>query len=397
MQHCDIFAHLQTFVVGDPGNTVIAKSLPGVWLPFRGVTALAALALVCGSGFAGSAHAGYAAIVVDAKSGKVLEAVNPDEENIPASLAKMMTLYLTFQSLQSGKLKLNQALPVSAVAAGKAPTKLDLRAGQSISVRDCILGMIVKSANDAATVVAERLGGSEANFAKLMNAEALRLGMSGTRFGNASGLPDPANRTTARDMAKLAQALYRDYPQHAPLFATKEFLFRGRLVRGHNNLMQRYAGMDGLKTGYTEASGFNLASTAIRSGQRLFAIVMGGQTAAARDKEMARLLDKGFEQEPVRPLPADNKGSGVRKVLAALSPISSAEAAEPIPEKTITRCAVSARKVAANKNCKGQTAVARSHVKPAPRSTAAAKTALAQKPHHSKSKKPVQVASRKGD
>ena len=378
---------------------MIAKSIPGNWLPRGSATALAVLALVLGCGFDGAAHAGYAAIVVDAKSGKVLEAVNPDQENIPASLAKMMTLYLTFQSLQNGKLKLNQMLPVSAVAAGKAPTKLDLRSGQSISVRDCILGMIVKSANDAATVAAERIGGSEAAFAKLMNAEALRLDMSDTRFANASGLPNPDNRTTARDMAKLAQALYRDYPQYTPFFATKEFTFRGRVVRGHNNLMRRYAGMDGLKTGYTEASGFNLASTAIRSGQRLFAVVMGGQTAASRDKEMARLLDKGFEQEPAadaRAAKAD-AGGNAGKLLAALSPISSAEAAELSPAKAQGNCVRSVRPVAASKTCKSRGGAARTHATKSASRSAAAQRGLAQKPRHSKSKKSVQLAARERD
>ena len=385
--------------MGGPGNTVIARSIQRSRLPRRGAIALAVLALICGGGSAGVAHAGYAAIVVDAKSGKVLEAVNADQENIPASLAKMMTLYLTFQSLQNGKLKLSQTLPVSAVAAGKAPTKLDLRPGQSISVHDCVLGMVVKSANDAATVVAEHIGGSEANFAKLMNAEALRLGTTETRFGNASGLPNPENRTTARDMAKLAQALYRDYPQYTSFFATKEFTFRGRLVRGHNNLMQRYAGMDGLKTGYTEASGFNLASTAMRSGQRLFAVVMGGQTAASRDKEMARLLDKGFEQEPLpstRTAKADAKGSSAGKLLAALSPISTAEAAEPELTKARGNCVRNVRPVVASKTCKPRIGSSRTHTKTASRS-ATAQRGLAQKPHHAKSKKSTLLAAREHD
>jgi D-alanyl-D-alanine carboxypeptidase/D-alanyl-D-alanine carboxypeptidase (penicillin-binding protein 5/6) len=378
----------------DRGNAVIAQSIPRACLPRRAAVALAVLAMTCA---AGSAYAGYAAIVVDGNSGKVLEAVNPDQENIPASLAKMMTLYLTFQSLQNGKLKLEQTLPVSAAAAGKAPTKLGLRAGQSISVRDCVLGMIVKSANDAATVVAERLGGSEANFANLMNAQASRLGMSGTRFGNASGLPNSENRTTARDMATLAQALYRDYPQYTSFFAAREFSFRGRVERGHNNLMRRYAGMDGLKTGYTDASGFNLASTAIRSGQRLFAIVLGGQTAGSRDAEMARLLDKGFEQEPApakRVAKADAKGSGTTKLLAALSPISSAEAAETVLAKAQARCAATPRHVVASKTCKPQSSASRTRAKAASRSTA--QRSFAQK-SRSKSKKPGPAVARERD
>lgn len=266
--------------------------------PARGVTwrqSLLALLLCVASGFMGVAHAGYAAIVVNESNGQVITAVNPDEPNHPASLAKMMTLYLTFKALQGGTLKLEQELPVSSWAASKAPTKLDLRNGQTISVEDCVLGMITKSANDAATVMAEGLGGSEGHFVELMNAEAARLGMSNTHFANASGLPDPSDTTTARDMSKLAMALYKDFPQYAHYFSTEEFMFRGRLVRGHNNLMDKYPGMDGLKTGFTNASGFNLASTAVKDGRRLFSVVLGGRTAASRDRLMARLLDDGFD------------------------------------------------------------------------------------------------------
>jgi D-alanyl-D-alanine carboxypeptidase/D-alanyl-D-alanine carboxypeptidase (penicillin-binding protein 5/6) len=305
-----------------------------------GRTALAAL-LMCGlGGFAGNAHAGHAALVLDASTGDVLSAVNPDELNHPASLTKMMTLYLTFQALQNGQLKLDQLLPVSAWAADKAPTKLGLRAGQTISVQDCILGMITNSANDAATVVAEKLGGSEDHFVEMMNAEGLLLGMTHTRFGSASGLPDPDDATTARDIGKLAMALYRDFPRQVPYFATREFTFRGRLVRGHNHLMDRYPGMDGLKTGFTDAAGFNLASTAVRDGQRLFGVVMGGRTSIARDNLMTRLLDDGFEHRQTSPALVAEAGMPdhrmTRRVLAALSPIGSAEAS-PIARTALRR------------------------------------------------------------
>jgi D-alanyl-D-alanine carboxypeptidase/D-alanyl-D-alanine carboxypeptidase (penicillin-binding protein 5/6) len=257
---------------------------------------LALLVGVAGS-FASVAHAGYAAIVINETDGQVITAVNADEPNHPASLAKMMTMYLAFQAIQNGTLKMDQELPVSAWAAAKAPTKLDLRNGQTITVEDCVLGMITKSANDAATVVAEGLGGSEGHFVEMMNAQAQLLGMSNTRFANASGLPDPEDTTTARDMSKLAMALYHDFPQYAHYFSTKDFMFRGRLVRGHNNLMDKYPGMDGLKTGFTNVSGFNLASTAVKDGRRLFSVVMGGRTAGTRDRLMARLLDDGFENQ----------------------------------------------------------------------------------------------------
>jgi len=250
--------------------------------PARGATwrqGLFALLMGIAGSFASAAHAGYAAIVINETDGQVITAVNADEPNHPASLAKMMTMYLTFQAIQNGQLKLDQELPVSAWAASKAPTKLDLRNGQTITVEDCVLGMITKSANDAATVVAEGLGGSESHFVEMMNAQAQLLGMSNTRFANASGLPDPEDTTTARDMSKLAMALYHDFPQYAHYFSTKDFMFRGRLVRGHNNLMDKYPGMDGLKTGFTNAAGFNLASTAVKDGRRLFSVVMGGRTA----------------------------------------------------------------------------------------------------------------------
>jgi len=312
-----------------------------------GRMAMAAL-LMCGlGGFAGNAHAGHAALVLDASTGDVLSAVNPDELNHPASLTKMMTLYLTFQALENGQLTLDQQLPVSAWAAHKAPTKLGLRAGQTISVQDCILGMITNSANDAATVVAEKLGGSEEHFVEMMNAEGLLLGMTHTRFGSASGLPDPDDATTARDIGKLAMALYRDFPRQAPYFATREFTFRGRLVRGHNRLMDRYPGMDGLKTGFTDAAGFNLASTAVRDGQRLFGVVMGGRTSLARDNLMARLLDDGFEHRQISPALVAEAGMPdhrmTHRVLAALSPIGNAEASP------VARAAPHAKKMTASR------------------------------------------------
>lgn len=304
-----------------------------LWSLSRLWSLFAALLLLGLAGFAGVAHAGYAAIVIDPATGEVISAVNADEQNYPASLTKMMTLYMTFQALQNGKLKVDQDLDVSTWAASRAPTKLGLRAGQTVSVNDCILGMVTKSANDAASVIAESLGGDEGHFAEMMTAQAALLGMNTTHFANASGLPDPNNTSTARDMAKLAIALYRDFPQYANYFATKEFVFRGQLIRGHNNLMDRYPGMDGLKTGFTDASGFNLASTAVRDGRRLFAVVLGGRSAGARDRLMARLLDDGFDNQATPEMLVAQAGvsSTTRRVLAALSPIGTAEADETAP------------------------------------------------------------------
>ncbi|GGA50312.1 D-alanyl-D-alanine carboxypeptidase family protein [Dyella nitratireducens] len=293
----------------------------------------AAMLLLGLAGYAGAAHAGYAAIVIDPATGEVLSAVNADDQNYPASLTKMMTLYLTFQALQSGKLKVDQELSISSWAASRAPTKLGLHTGRTVSVNDCILGMVTKSANDAASVIAESLGGNEGHFAEMMTAQAALLGMTSTHFANASGLPDPNNVSTARDMAKLAMALYRDFPQYTHYFSTKEFVFQGQLIRGHNNLMDRYPGMDGLKTGFTDASGFNLASTAVHDGRRLFAVVLGGRSASARDNLMARLLDDAFDNQPTPEALVAQAGvsSRTHRVLAALSPIETAEADETAP------------------------------------------------------------------
>ncbi len=290
-----------------------------------------AVVLLLLGGVTQTAQAVDASLVLDASTGTVLSEKHADALNHPASLTKMMTIYLTFRALRDGRITLDQQLPVSSHAANMAPTKLGLRAGQTISVRNCLLGMVTKSANDAATVVAEKLGGTEAHFVAAMNAQGLLLGMSHTRFASASGLPHPGDSTTARDISRLALALYRDFPDRVPMFATREFTFQGRTVRGHNHLMDRYPGMDGLKTGYTAAAGFNLASTAVRDGHRLFGVVLHGDSARARDDLMASLLDEGFEQRQGSPVLVAAVGKRAhRSVLAALSPIGTAEA-EVVP------------------------------------------------------------------
>ncbi len=275
------------------------------------------------------ARAGYASIVMDYSTGKIVNEVNADAQNHPASLTKMMTLYLTFEALYRGKISLYQQMPVSQWASNKSPTRLGLRPGQTITVHDCILGMVTKSANDAATVMAEALGGSEAGFANMMNEKARELGMTRTFFRNASGLPDSAQITTARDLLRLSTALYRNYPVQFRYFATREFVFRGQVIHGHNHLMERYAGMDGIKTGFTDASGFNLASTAARDGRRLFGVVMGGSTHQARDRLMETLLDNAFANRPTDPIlvarAAGVSNAAARRQLAGLptaAPIS---------------------------------------------------------------------------
>jgi len=294
--------------------------------------------MTCLAGGSTSAWAGYASMVIDSTTGEVLNEVNADDLNHPASLTKMMTLYMTFDALQRGRITLDTRMPVSEFAAAKMPTHLGVPAGDEVTVKECVLGMVVLSANDCAAIVGEYLaGGSETAFARMMTDRAHALGMTNTTFRNASGLPDDEQVTSARDLVKLAQHLHDDFPQYY-LFSTREFLFRGRLIKGHNHLMYRYAGMDGLKTGFTTASGFNLASSAERDGHRLIGVVMGSTSGGVRDNLMATLLDNGFAHRPTDPmLVAEAGGQNPRMakrllaragtMLAALSPIPKAEAA----------------------------------------------------------------------
>lgn len=254
-----------------------------------------AFLLVLGASLAISrvpAEAGYAHFIYDVKSGKVLASENADEINHPASLTKMMTLYMTFEALREGRLKWDQDIPVTPNAASKIPSKLGVPAGRTITVREAVNGMIVRSANDAAAAMGDYFGGSEERFGEMMTRKARALGMSRTVFRNASGLPDDSQVTTARDMAQLALALIRDFPREYQLFSQKNMEFRGKRLRGHNNLMYRYPGMDGVKTGFTNASGYNIASAVTIDGRRVIGVVMGGKTARKRDDQMAALLDR---------------------------------------------------------------------------------------------------------
>lgn len=233
----------------------------------------------------------YAAIVVDANTGKVLFDRNSRELRYPASLTKMMTLYMLFDALETGRVDPAAQLPVTAFAASKPPSRLGLRPGQHIDVQTAILALCVRSANDVATVVAEYLGDSEARFAEMMTAKARQLGMNSTTFRNASGLPHADQRTSARDMAVLSTALRKRFPQHYHYFSNREFSYAGKVIRGHNDLLGRVDGVDGLKTGYIRASGFNLATSAGRGGRRIVAVVMGGETARARNAHMEELIE----------------------------------------------------------------------------------------------------------
>lgn len=235
----------------------------------------------------------YAAIVVDAKSGEVLYSNHGDSPRYPASLTKMMTLYLTFEAVSSGKLRLDDSVPISPHAAAQSPTKLGVAAGDSITVSQAIQGMAILSANDAAMAMAEKLGGSEGRFTALMTLRAQELGMQTTRFVNPNGLPDSRQITSARDMAILSRALMRDYPQYYHYFSQAGFDFRGRYIKGHNHLLGR--GIDGLKTGYTRTSGFNIAISGVRDNRRLVVVVMGGPSIASRDQNAEDLLLTGFD------------------------------------------------------------------------------------------------------
>ena len=232
----------------------------------------------------------YAAIVVDAKTGEVLFSRNADRSRYPASLTKMMTLYLVFEDLERGKISLNSRMQVSSNAANQAPSKLGLGAGSTIRVEDVILALVTKSANDVAMVVAENLSASEDAFAQRMTATARSLGMNSSTFRNPHGLPDSGQVTTARDMAILGRALQDRFPQYYGYFSTTRFTWNGVTYGNHNNLLGSVAGVNGIKTGYTRASGFNLVTSVQRDGRYIVAVVMGGNTSASRDEHMRDLI-----------------------------------------------------------------------------------------------------------
>jgi D-alanyl-D-alanine carboxypeptidase len=234
----------------------------------------------------------YADIVIDDKTGEVLHAVDPDAPRRPASLTKIMTLYLLFEQIEEGKLQLDTPLPVSAWAAIQNPTKLGLKANQTLKVEDAIKGLVTKSANDAAVVVAETIGGSEREFAQLMTLKARMLGMTNTTYINASGLPAEEQLTTARDQALLGRAIQHRFPLYYRYFATPSFNYRGAEMRNHNNLLGNVRGVDGIKTGYTELSGYNLVSSVRRDDRHIVAVVLGGTSNAARDTRMRQLIEE---------------------------------------------------------------------------------------------------------
>ncbi|MDP5293182.1 D-alanyl-D-alanine carboxypeptidase [Oceanimonas sp. CHS3-5] len=268
----------------------------------------------------------YAAIVIDAENGTVLHAANADASRYPASLTKMMTLYLLFEAMEQGRMNLNTTMPVSAHAASMPQTNISLKTGERLRVRDAIPALIVRSANDVAVVVAEALGGSERAFARRMTAKAKELKMYNTTFRNASGLPDKGQTSTARDLATLSLRLMKDYPAYYHYFSTPSFSYKGRTYRSHNRMVQNLPGVDGMKTGYIRASGFNVATSALRDDRRVVGVVMGGKTAKSRDAQMASLIDRSIG----RAIRVARVAAPERKVVTARSVRPSAQTRAPV-------------------------------------------------------------------
>jgi len=241
-------------------------------------------------------YAKKAAIVIDFDSQEVLFEVNADTKNYPASLTKIMTLYILFDQLKKGKLTNQTKLKVSRIAASRSPSKLYLEEGTNIKVEDAIMALIIKSANDVATVVAENIAGSEKEFAKLMTSYARKLGMANTTFKNASGLPNRAQLTTARDISILSHALIYNFPEKYKLFNAQKFTYKGKTYKTHNKLMLSYEGADGIKTGYIRSSGFQLAFSAVRDNKRLIGVIFGGDTGKQRDRSLKIIMDKEFAE-----------------------------------------------------------------------------------------------------
>jgi D-alanyl-D-alanine carboxypeptidase len=248
------------------------------------------------------ANAKYASFVINENTKRIYHNKNADTRNYPASLTKIMTLYMIFDALESKKISMKTRLKVSKRASRQPPSKLYLSPGSTITVKNAIMALITKSANDVATVVAGNLGKSERNFAKLMTKKAKQLGMTRTTFKNASGLPNRGQLSTARDMATLGMAIRRNHPKFFKLFKTKHFVYQGTKYTNHNNLLGSYSGTDGIKTGYTSASGFNLVASVERNGQRIIGVVFGGKKARSRDRHMIKLLNRHFKTKPSKPL-----------------------------------------------------------------------------------------------
>ncbi|MGL4091095.1 D-alanyl-D-alanine carboxypeptidase [Agrobacterium cavarae] len=281
----------------------------------------------------------YAGIVIDAKTGKVLYGEDPDGLRYPASLTKMMTLYLTFEALSAGRITLDSKVPVSANAAKEPPSKLGVRAGGSVTVEQAILALVTRSANDMATALGEHLGGSEERFARMMTAKARALGMTRTTYRNANGLPNTAQMTTARDQARLGVALRQHFPQYYGYFNTRTFTFGKQVIGNHNRLVGTVRGVDGIKTGYTRAAGSNLATSAQLDGRSIVAVVLGGRSSAARDATMRKLVaeylpkaSRGGNSNLIAATPSAPIEEPVA-VVATTTPTSGLPNAGPVPQQ----------------------------------------------------------------
>lgn len=272
-----------------------------------------------------------ASIVICAETGKIHHEHQADAVTHPASLTKMMTLYMTFKAIKEKKLSPHQTLPVSHHASKQAPSKLGLNPGSRITVRDAILALVTKSANDAAVVLAEALAETEAKFAQLMTRQAQKLGMTKTIFKNASGLPNMQQVTTARDMATLSRSLYKHFPDFFHLFKTQKFVHKGVVHGNHNKLLGKVKGLDGIKTGFINASGFNLAASVVRDNKRIIAVVMGGESAKLRDKKMVKLLETTFSKLKGKSSYQDEDSSdSIENLIHTLGPTT------PSPKSQIT-------------------------------------------------------------
>ena len=291
-------------------NNALRKMLAGIL----------ALSFLLGLSATAQANPKYAAIVIDGNTGKVLHSYKADATRFPASLTKIMTLYILFDYLKKGRLTNNTKFYVTSHAAGQPPSKLGLKKGSHIRVKNIIGALVTKSANDVAATVAENIAGSEAKFARMMTRKARSLGMFNTVFKNASGLPHRAQKTTARDMAKLSMRIMNDFPRYAKSFKTRKFKYGRKAYRNHNGLLYSYKGTEGIKTGYTRASGFNLTSSVKRGKKHLIAVVMGGKSARSRNAEMRRLLNKNFPRAV-----ASSRKNSLAQRMALLDPKRSAQ------------------------------------------------------------------------
>lgn len=283
----------------------------------------------------------YSSIVIDADTGEVLHESNADATRYPASLTKMMTLYMLFEAIEQHKMTLDTRMKVSIHAASMPQTNIGLRTGDSISVREAISALIVRSANDVAAVVAEALGSSEANFGRMMTDKARRLGMHSTTFRNASGLPNGEQKTTARDLVTLSTRLMKDFPKHYHYFSTQSFSYKGTTYNSHNRMVRNTPGVDGLKTGFIRASGFNVATSAKRGNRRVVAVVMGGQTAVARDQHMVQLLDRSFNQGHATHVASNAKNTPTAPAAKVIRISASVPAPDPKPSSDLEKKAES--------------------------------------------------------